>query len=111
MKREVADGVTIVGEFSWSMSVLTGRSNFNRHRDIFMRIWRADLIVHFPGLVLTGADVAAIPVFLMGKKETHGAVLRKIEPLNACSHVRDMTRDRQNSKRRKNRWQSRKKFE
>ena len=54
-----------------------------------------------PGLVLTGADVAAIPVFLMGEKETHGAVLREIEPLNACSHVRDMARDRQISKRRK----------
>ena len=75
MKREVADGVTIVGEFPWSMSVLTGRSNFNP------ALWyhHADTACGpdcpFPELVLTDADVAAIPVFLMVKKETHGTVL------------------------------------
>ena len=77
-----------------------------------MRILRVILIVHYPEVVVADADVKAIPVFIMGEKETHGAVLRKNWPLQ-CTFAGQghMARDRQIQKGGKNRWQSKRKSE
>ena len=72
MKREVAIAMPSgsYGEFSWSMSVLTGRQQSFTSQDarIFTFLITPEM--------LADAD-AIIPEFLMGTEETHGTVLGK----------------------------------